>query len=90
MGTDADKLQRIGPAFAVHEHEATPQMAVAEVCTPAIRRMVDVTGGKRRGGDQELEDLKQRVLHVAAVRPLLHAPAIGGTSGWLGGGQGQG
>ena len=45
MGTDADKLQRIGPALAVHEHDVGPQMAVGAVRIPALHRMFDVTGG---------------------------------------------
>ena len=73
VGTDADKLQRIGPALAVHEHEVGPQMAVAAVRIPTLHRMVDVTDGKRRVGDQEFESLEQRLVQVAAVRAPLHA-----------------
>ena len=73
VGPDADKLQRIGPALAVHEHKVGPQMAVAAVRIPALHRMVDVTGGKRRVRDKQFESGKQCVIQVAAVRAPLHA-----------------
>ena len=43
--------------------------------------MVDVTGGKRRVGDQELKGLEQRLVQVATVRAPLHAPEIGDIRG---------
>ena len=68
VGTDADKLQRIGPALAVQR--ARGRAADGSRGSPYIGPSSDGRrrGRKRRVGDQQLESGKQRLVQVAAVR----------------------
>ena len=51
-------------------------MTVAAVRIPALHRMVDVTGGKRHVGDQQLKGGKECLVEVVAMRALLHAVEV--------------
>ena len=56
VGIDADKLQRIGPALAVNEHEVGAEVTVAAALPGSSQCVVAVPGIRRPVGDERLYD----------------------------------
>ena len=70
MSADPQQFEGVWTAFAVHQHQIGPQMAVAAVAVLPLHGMIHVSGRQRHIGSEEFQGFEQGRVEM---HPM-HAP----------------